>query len=143
MLAWAGAAVAVFVSLLLPWLGHRWADEALATLRPARAVSLAQKARAADPLLVDAVLAQADQTADPVEQLALYEQATRMQPRNPATWQALGRFLFEAGCLRRAYPALQTYTNLDDHDAPWNGALQKDAALRFVDAGKKDPPRCG
>jgi hypothetical protein len=143
VVAWAGAAVAVFVSLLLPWLGHSWSDESVAAANPAHAVSLARRARAADPLLVEAVLAQAAQTTAPIEQLALYEQATRMQPRNADTWRALGLFLYDAGCLRRAYPALQTYTNLDDHDLPYKGAVQKDAALAFVNAGKTDPPRCG
>jgi hypothetical protein len=89
------------------------------------------------------VLTQAAAAGAPAEQLAFYEQATRMQPHNPYTWLALGEFVLANGCPRRAYPALQRFTDLDDHDVPSLGANDKDKALRYVNSGRADPPGCG
>jgi hypothetical protein len=145
VLASAGAAFAVFVCLLLPWLGHRWDGQAQAQLgvNDARAATLARRARAADPLLVGPVLTQAQAAEAPATTYAYYQEATRMQPDNPYTWRALGQFLFIYGCPRLAYPALQRYTDLDDHAQPDQGATQKDAALKYVNSGKRDPAKCG
>lgn len=146
VLAASGAAVAIFVSLLLPWLGRHWSGQAEAAWvngNDRQALALARKARAADPLLVEPVRTQALAAATPLEQLGYWEEATRMQPDNPQPWLWLGKFLADAGCLRRAYPALQRFTNLDDHDDPTVGANLKDQALAFVNAGRVDPARCG
>jgi len=75
-----------------------------------------------------------------------------------ATWEARGwnhqgsvrTGLFELalgprgspGCPRLAYPALQRFTNLDDHDVPSLGAEQKNQALAYVDSGRADPAYC-
>jgi hypothetical protein len=142
----AGAALAVFACLLLPWLGHRWSDQAQGALtdqHPAQALSLARKARGADPLLVDPVWTQAEAVDDLPTQLAYYEEATRLQPHNPYTWLFLGQFVLEQGCPRRAYPALQRFTDLNDHDRPTVGANDKDRALRYVNSGRPDPRGCG
>ena len=54
VLAASGAALGAFGALLLPWLGHRWSGQAQAALgQPAHAATLARRARAADPLLID------------------------------------------------------------------------------------------
>ena len=51
-LAVAGVALLAFGVLLLPWLGERWASEALGASPPSRAVQLANRAHSVDPLLV-------------------------------------------------------------------------------------------
>src|SRR6185437_15329566 len=141
----AGTAVGVFVCLLLPWLGDRWAGQAQAQLGVdnARAATLARRARAADPLLLDPVLTQALAAPLASTSYAFYQDATRMQPDNPYTWRFLGEFLFNYGCPRLALPALQRYTDLDDHAQADQGAEDKHAALRYVDSGKADPKKCG
>ncbi|HVV58111.1 MAG TPA: O-antigen ligase family protein [Gaiellaceae bacterium] len=145
VLASAGVAFGVFVCLLLPWLGHRWDGQAQAQvgLNDARAASLARRARSADPLLVGPVLTQALAASSPAATYAYYREATRMQPDNPYTWRALGQFLLQYGCPRLALPALQRYTDLDDHAPPSQGADDKDAALAYVNSGKADPRKCG
>jgi hypothetical protein len=145
VLAAGGAAIGVFVCLLLPWLGDRWAGQAQARLGvdDARAATLARRARAADPLLLDPVLTQALAASSPAAAYASFQEMTRMQPDNPYTWRYLGEFLFGYGCPRLALPALQRYTDLDDHAQPEQGADDKDAALAFVNSGKADPKKCG
>jgi hypothetical protein len=139
----AGVGLGVFVCLLLPWLGHRWAN-----VDPTRASAIAstKRALAADPLLVDAVTNEAfayQLRDDNQRAYDLYVRATKMQPDNPDTWRFLGKFLLDYGCPRLAYPALQRYTDLDDHNQPWLGADDKDTALRYVNSGKPDPRYCG
>jgi Tfp pilus assembly protein PilF len=112
----------------------------------AGAISSTRRARAADPLLVDAVTNQAfayQWRGDDRRAYRLYVRATEMQPDNPDTWRFLGEFLLRYGCPRLAYPALQRYTDLDDHNQSWLGASDKDTALKYVNSGKADPARCG
>jgi hypothetical protein len=145
VLATAGAALALFVCLLLPWLGHRWSIQALGEVNTARAIKLADRARSVDPLLVEPISTQADdlQVSDPSRALELYALATRKQPANPNVWLAKGLFELRYGCPRLAYPDLQIFTNLDDHADPRVGANDKDRALRYVNSGKPDPKFCG
>src|SRR5829696_5595523 len=61
-LAAGGVALAVVSSLALPWLGERWtrqAEDAALAGRPAKAVALAKRARAADPVSIEPLFAQA------------------------------------------------------------------------------------
>ena len=95
-----GAAVAVAViSATLPWWssGRTAAGEdALADGRPQAAIDLARQAHAADPLTVTPLLLMAqayDDLREPRRALGAYEEATRLQPDNPATWRALAIFL--------------------------------------------------
>ena len=141
-LAAGGVALAVVSSLLLPWLGNRWArqaeDSALAG-RPAKAVTLARRARAVDPVSIDALFAQAlaEQTrANLADAAALYEKATEVQPRNPQPWLWLGRLELDAGCPRRALPHLERYVTLDPQARPESGADDYRRALALVDSGR-------
>ncbi len=95
-----GAAVAVAViSAVLPWWSaHQTAagEDALAENHPRAAIDHARRAHAANPLSIAPLLllAQAyDDLRDPRRALGAYEEATRLQPDNPAAWRALGVFL--------------------------------------------------
>ena len=95
-----GAAVAIAViSATLPWWsGHLTAsgEDALAENRPHAAIDRAREAHAANPLTIGPLLllAQAyDDLRDPRRALGAYEEATRLQPDNPAAWRALAIFL--------------------------------------------------
>ena len=57
-LATAGVAALAIGVLVLPWLGNRWATDALVA-SPARAVTLANRAESVDPLLVEPLWAKA------------------------------------------------------------------------------------
>jgi O-Antigen ligase len=144
-----GAAIGLFVCLLLPWLGNRWENEAQADTTPAKALKAARRAHAVDPLLIGPLLTQAEwqpsDTAGKTAALALYLEMTRMQPKNPYTWLFLGEFELSPdtlGCPRLAYSALERFTNLDDHDVRSLGAADKDRALAFVNSGRPDPATC-
>jgi tetratricopeptide (TPR) repeat protein len=104
-LAAAGAAtlaVTILVSLALPWLSARKVDDAFAALErgdPSAASAAAGQAvdldpLAVEPLQVEALAAEVSDDLDDAERL--YRQAVELQPRNPATWYELGRFLFES-----------------------------------------------
>lgn len=133
-----GAALVLFACLLLPWLGNRWAAN------PATASA----ARAVDPLLLQPLWTEAENQPHTVagrqRALALLRQATAMQPQNPEPWELLGSAEFDLGCRVLAYPALEIYTNLDDHADPdeGEGAFQKVEALAAIDSGKRDPRSC-
>jgi tetratricopeptide (TPR) repeat protein len=139
----AGVAFALVSSLLLPWLGNRWTDDALGALdRPAHAVTLAKRARAVDPVSIEPLLVQGlaeEARGDQARAAALYERATEIQPRNPEPWLELGRLELDAGCARRALVHLERYVELDPQARPEAGAADKDRALRLVNSGK---PRC-
>src|SRR6476661_2334849 len=137
----AGAALLAFVVLLLPWLGQRWADEATFAA-PARAETLAKRARSVDPLLVEPLWALAfaeEQRGNDPRSLAYYEQATREQPENAQTWLAAGRFALHIGCARRALQHFYRFVALDNKARPSEGADDYREALRLVNTGK---PRC-
>jgi hypothetical protein len=136
----AGAALAAFVVLLLPWLGQRWSDEALGAA-PARAMTLAKRARSVDPLLVEPIWAQAfaAEGSRPAVAQAYYLEATRRQPANPQTWLLAGRYALQQGCPRLAYPLLEKFTELDPYERPSSGPDEYRRALALVNSGK---PTC-
>jgi O-antigen ligase len=137
VLAAAGAALLAFTVLLLPWLGERWSGAA-EVAAPARAVQLANRARAVDPLLVDPLWAlafAAEVRGDLRQALAYYEEATKKQPANPQTWLAAGQFALRHGCPRTAYPYLLQFVERDNKARPSEGADDYRRALRLVDSG--------
>ena len=137
----AGAGLALVASLLAVWLGDRWTSEAYAALAtsPERAVALARRARAVQPLAVDPLFAEADAEellGHPGRALGLLQEATTVQPANKETWFNLGEFWLLRGCPRHALDPLDRFTALDRQD-PGNAEYAR--ALRLVDSGT---PRC-
>ncbi|HZO96158.1 MAG TPA: O-antigen ligase family protein [Gaiellaceae bacterium] len=138
-LAAAGVALAALGSLLAVWLGARWTDQAFDALGsdPARAVTLAKRARSVQPLSVDPLFAQA--LAEQLrrrygETLGLLQEATRLQPENAETWFRLGEFDFRVrNCPRTALPELDRFTALNPQDP---GNVEYDRALALVNSGK-------
>jgi tetratricopeptide (TPR) repeat protein len=142
VLAAAGAALLAFTVLLLPWLGERWAGEALTALadgHDAHAITLARRARSVDPLLVDPLWTEALATDDPNRAFALYEQAVRDQPANPQAYLEAGLFALSIGCPRHAYPYLLQFVERDNNARPSEGGDAYREATRLVDSGK---PTC-
>jgi tetratricopeptide (TPR) repeat protein len=137
LLAATGAALFAFAVLLLPWLGARWSDEALAA-SPARATQLADRAHSVDPLLVDPLWAKAF-AAETLGELRrafqYYVQAVHREPKNPQTWRLAGEYAFSLRCYRSAYTYLEKYTELDPRGRPGSGADDYREALRQVNAG--------
>jgi hypothetical protein len=129
-------AVAVFLSLLLPWLAQRKVLDAYGA-PPERVLQLTDEARSLDPFAVEPLF-QAAQA-----QLALgnrgrawglYLDAADVQPDNKETWFRLGEFeLEQLGCPRHALPHLERFVELDSQGP---GGELKDAALKAVDSGK-------
>ena len=140
VLAASGAALGAFGVLLLPWLGHRWSGQAQAALgQPAHAASLARRARAVDPLLIDPFFTlafAAEREGKPVRAYAYYVQATKKQPANPQTWQAAGLYAHDRGCPRLAYDNLVHFTELDPYAPGADGGDIYNASLKLVNAGK-------
>jgi tetratricopeptide (TPR) repeat protein len=137
-LAAAGVALLAFVALLLPWLGEHWSAQATVA-PPARAVTLAERARSVDPLLVEPLWAlafAAELRGDLPTAFAYYEEATRKQPKNADTWLFAGQFAFAHGCMRAAYDNLEKFTELDNKARPSRGGDAYNAALKIVDSGK-------
>jgi tetratricopeptide (TPR) repeat protein len=137
----AGAALLFFAVLLMPWLGERWSNDAFVAVAdsPARAISLAKKARSVDPLLVEPLWWQADAQGDPQRAVALYQAAVDKQPKNAQTWLAAGLYGASIGCPRLAYSYLERFTELDPKARPSQGPDAYREALRQVNTGK---PRC-
>jgi O-antigen ligase len=134
----AGAALLAFVVLLLPWLGERWSAQATVA-PPARAVTLAKRARSVDPLLVEPLWAlafAAELRGDLRAAYAYYEEATRKQPKNADTWLLAGQFAYAHDCMRAAYDNLEKFTELDNKARPSRGGDAYNKALKIVDAGK-------
>ncbi|HEY8644944.1 MAG TPA: O-antigen ligase family protein [Gaiellaceae bacterium] len=134
----AGAALLAFVVLLLPWLGERWSAQATVA-PPARAVTLAKRARSVDPLLVEPLWAlafAAELRGNLPTAFAYYEEATRKQPKNADTWLFAGQFAFAHGCMRAAYDNLEKFTELDNKARPSRGGNAYNTALRIVNSGK-------
>jgi tetratricopeptide (TPR) repeat protein len=137
LLAAGGAALFAFAVMLLPWLGARWSDDALAA-SPDRAVRLADRAESVDPLLVDPLWAKAFAAAtlnEPRRAFQYYVQAVDREPRNPQTWRLAGEYAFSLRCYRSAYTYLEKYTELDPNGRPSGGAEHYREALRQVNAG--------
>jgi O-antigen ligase len=133
-----GAALLAFVVLLLPWLGERWSSQATVA-SPARAVTLAERARSVDPLIVEPLWAlafAAEDRGDLRAAYAYYKEATRKQPKNAETWLLAGQFAFAHGCMRAAYDNLVIFTELDNKARPSRGGDAYNKALRIVDLGK-------
>jgi hypothetical protein len=134
LVASAGCALLVFATFLLPWLGGRWADQGLAA-SPSRAITLANRARSVDPLLVEPFWDKAyaaDQLGHAQRAFDLFVAAVRRQPRNPLTWQAAGQYAYSQGCWYQAWYYLNRYTELDPNAASSSGADQYRDALRRV-----------
>jgi hypothetical protein len=137
----AGVAAVAFGALLLPWLGNRWADDALgaATARPADAVRLADRALSADPLLVEPYWAKADAAIELGERqraFAYFVDAVDREPKNPQTWLQAGEYALSNRCYRLAYTYLERYTELDPKARPSAGGDDYRRARAFVNAGK-------
>jgi hypothetical protein len=138
----AGAAVAVFGVLLLPWLGHRWESEAFdasATFDPRssrHALSLADSALAVDPLIAEAYLDKAlaaENLGEPPSVVfGYYLDAVHREPRNPVWWQLAGEYALSLNCYRSAYTYLERFTELE-HYGPETANYNR--ALREVDLG--------
>ncbi len=135
VLAAAGFAALAIGVLVLPWLGNRWATDALGA-PPARAVTLANRAESVDPLLVEPLWAKALAATAPERAFAFYRQAVRRQPKNPQTWLLAGRFAFGLACYQTAYTYLEKYTELDNKARASSGGDEYNAALKKVNAGK-------
>jgi O-antigen ligase len=137
----AGAALLLFGSLFLPWLGERWSNDAslAVTDSSAHAISLAKKARSVDPLLVEPLWWQADAQTDPRQAVALFQAAVDKQPKNAQTWLAAGLYAAGLPCPRLAYHYLERYTELDPNARASEGADAYRTALAQVNTGK---PKC-
>jgi hypothetical protein len=136
ILAAAGAAILAAGALVLPWLGARWADDALGA-SPARAVTLAKRAESVDPLLVEPLWARAFAAESrPTVAFDFYKQAVERQPKNPQTWRLAGLYAFDQRCYQTAYTYLEKYTELDQKAKPSAGGAQYNQALKLVNAGK-------
>jgi hypothetical protein len=136
-LAAAGAGALAIGLLVLPWLGHRWANDALGA-SPARAVHLADRAQSVDPLLVEPLWAKALaawQRDETQRAFAYYAEAVRKQPKNPETWRAAGTFAFDQRCYRTAYTYLEKFTELNKNARPSAGGDDYNEALRQVNLG--------
>lgn len=134
LVASAGCALLVFATFLLPWLGGRWADQGLVA-SPARAVTLANRARSVDPLLVEPFWDKAfaaDLLGRKQQAFDLFVAAVRRQPHNPLTWQAAGQYAYSQHCWYQAWLYLERYTELDPNAAASSGADQYRDALRRV-----------
>ncbi len=140
LVAMVAVAVAVLASLWLPALARDAVDEVYATEELAAAADAAARARSLDPLSLEPVFAQAyvaERAGDRARARALLEEATRMQPDNPAPWLELGRFHFavDPQQLCAAYVALNAAYTLDPRSSRWVPGGPLDVARDAVDAG--------
>jgi hypothetical protein len=137
-IALVGAAALAFGALLLPWLGERWATDALFA-SPARAVQLANRAQSVDPFLVEPLWAKAlaaDTLGQQQRAFNYYVEAVHKQPKNPQTWLFAGRFALDQRCYHLAYTYLEKFTELNQKARPSAGGDDYNRALKLVDAGK-------
>jgi tetratricopeptide (TPR) repeat protein len=129
-------ALALFGVLLSPWLARRWATDALAATSPSKAITLANRAHALDPLLVEPFWAKAyalDARGRPRAAFEQFLAAVRRQPANPQTWLAAGEYAKERGCPYLEYTYLLRYTELDRNARASEGADDYRDALDKVD----------
>jgi tetratricopeptide (TPR) repeat protein len=135
----AGVALALAGILFLPWLGERWATDALFATQPAHADTLAKRAHSTDPLLVEPYWAQAD-AADQRKQfgdaLRFYGLATRVQPDNADTWLDKAEYELGLGCARHALTDFERFNALNPYAAPNEGPDDYRRALALVNSGK-------
>jgi hypothetical protein len=129
-------AVAIFASLLLPWLANRDFLDAIGA-PPARQVELTRAAHSLDPLAIEPLFVQAEAQlalGHPRRAWELYFQAVSVQPDNKEAWFRLGQYEYETiGCPRAALPHLQRFVDLDPQGP--GGEVYK-AALVAVNSGK-------
>ncbi len=131
----AGCAALLLCTFLLPSLGRRWADDGLVA-SPARAITLADRARSVDPLLIEPYLDKAlaaEQLGRRQQAFDLYVAAVRRQPQNPQTWLWAGEYAFSQHCWYQAWLYLERYTELDPNAPSSAGADDYRTALRRVD----------
>lgn len=134
----AGVAVLLFGVVLLPWLAHRWADEA-SVAPPGRAITLAKRAHSADPLIVDPYWARAEAADErnlPQVAYDWYLAAVHRQPHNPQTWLQAGEYAKGFGCPFQAWKNLEQYVTLDPKARPSEGGDDYRAMLKLVDERK-------
>jgi tetratricopeptide (TPR) repeat protein len=139
VLAAAGVALLAWGVLLLPWLGERWQSEALGASPPSRAFTLADRALAVDPFLVEPYWAKAlaaDGRNQPQLAFAYYVQAVNRQPANAETWLSAGEYAFGIGCYQTAYTYLERYTELNQKAPPSAGGDHYNPALKRVNLGQ-------
>jgi hypothetical protein len=130
-----GIAAVLFGAFLSPWLARRWAADALFATSPSRAITLANRAHALDPLLVDPFTAKAlayDAQNRPRRAFQEYVAAVDRQPKNPETWRAAGQYAWDEGCPYLAYTYLEKYTELDQKARPERGGDLYNEARRRV-----------
>jgi hypothetical protein len=126
-----GVALVVLGSLTSPWLARRWLDEA-ATASPARATTLANRAHALDPFLLEPYWTKAGAAATKLEAYRQYVLAIDRQPKNPLPWLFAGESAMAAGCPYAAWQHLERYTELDQKsNGP--GGDEYNAMLKLVD----------
>ena len=106
--------------------------------------SAARRAQRLNPLAPEPLYARAavaTGAGDAAAAEALYVQATRLQPENPATWYELGLFRYIAGNLCGAYYALNAAYTLDPKSSLFYEGSELDRARDAVN----DPtsPACG
>ena len=99
----AGAALAAFGALLLPWLGHRWSGQAQAALgRPAHAATLATpRASCSTRCSIDPSSRwrfDARAAGQAGARVRLLRRGDAAAAREPETWQAAGLFALASGC---------------------------------------------
>jgi O-Antigen ligase len=129
----AGVALLVIGALGSPWLARRWSNDALGA-SPSHAITLADRARGLDPLLVDPYWAKAlalDTQNRPQKAFEQYVAAVHRQPKNPQTWLLAGQYAWDQGCPYVAYRYLEKYTELDQKARPSQGGdLYREALYR-------------
>jgi hypothetical protein len=119
-----GIAIVMLGSLVSPWLAQRWTSEAYAA-GSARTLTLADRAHAFDPLLVDPYWLKGDALEAQGRERAGFDQfvaAVHRQPRNPQTWLFAGEYAKRAGCPFLAWQYLERYTELDPQSNGPGGA---------------------
>jgi hypothetical protein len=138
------ALLAGLYSLTAPWLSSNRVDDSLAALidsKPQTAASAARDAGDLNPLSPDPIWALASAYAsvgDVPDATKEYERATRLQPENSDTWQALGEYELCFGDVFLAYRALNQAYTLDPYAAVKGGPL--DQARAAVE--KRGMPAC-
>lgn len=141
-------AAAVVWALVAPALATRAVDSAYRHADAGdltAAASAARRAQGLNPLAPDALSARAtiaDLAGDSRAAEAFYEQATRLQPRNPATWYELGLFRQLAlGDQCGAYFALNAAYTLDPRSSLFRPGGPLDVARDAVN--DPESPACG
>lgn len=134
----AGAALIAFAVLLLPWLGERWASDALGAA-PGQATTLAKRARTVDPLLVEPYWALAGAAEERDQLLSArdyYRLGAERQPENAEAWLLWAEFELRNGCARHALTAFYRFNALDPYAQPSEGPQEYLHALKLVNSGK-------